>query len=268
MLGRVEQAIRDLLARGRGRRTRLRAVAIASYGRVDVERGRVLAIGNVFNWTDVPVRERLAPVFRVPVFVDNDVNMAALGELRHGAAAGERDFVLIHLKTGIGCGVVLGGKLHHGAHWAAGEIAHTVVAESAACEDWRERGYLEHVLSEDRLIERIRRAGIGGDGDALAALVDAAAAGDAQARRIMDQVTTHLGVAVAATAAAYDPAVVVLHGRLFELLYEQVGALIRRVIPWGVKLSLSTLGDEAILLGTVIAARSLAYERIALELNT
>ena len=267
VLERLDQALRELLARARPARGRLRTIAIATYGRVDVRSGRVLDIGNIFNWHNVDVRRRLEPVYRVPVFVDNDVNMAALGELHHGAAAGARNFVLIRLGTGIGCGVVLDGHLYHGSHWAAGEIAHAALAESAGGADWDPRGYLENVVAEDLVLSRVRDAGLDGGTDPLATAIAAAAAGHPAAREIIDRLASHLGLAATLVAAAYDPALIVLQGRLFQVLFEQVESLVRRLIPWGVKVTLSTLGDEAVLLGTTIAARSHAYERIAKELN-
>ena len=266
VLERAVSLLRAVLLRGRGRRSRLRLIAVATSGRVDVGRGVALEIGNVFNWSNVAVRERIGAAFKVPVFVDNDVNMAALGELHHGAAAGENDFVLIRLQTGIGCGVVLNRRVHHGAHWAAGEIAHAVLSEAAAASDWGPRGYLENVVAEDRVAEGARQSGFSGL-DPVGELVDAAARGHAGARAIVDRLATHLGLAAALVAAAYDPPLIVLQGRLFRILFERVAKLAARVIPWGVEIRLSTLGEEAVLLGTTISARSQAYERIAKELK-
>jgi glucokinase len=110
--------------RGAGRILEVIAKGIAAPGRVDPRQGVVLEAGNVFIWHDVAVREHLEKAPRLPVVVDNDVNLAALGEMHGGVAVGLRNFVLIRLTTGIGAGVVREGKLWQGSHWAAGEIGH------------------------------------------------------------------------------------------------------------------------------------------------
>lgn len=266
VLERTRQVVAGLLSGARGRRSRLRAIAVSTSGRVDVGRGLVLETGNVFNWRNVPLKERLEGAFRCSVLVDNDVNMAALAEKHHGAARGLENFVLIRLQTGIGCGIVLGGKVYHGANWAAGEIAHAVLAEAAAASDWGPRGYLESIVGEDVVLECIRQAGIDGP-EPIAALEEAAARGESRACALLDRVANHLGMAAALVAAAYDPSMIILQGKFLRVLFPRVTAMVDRVIPWGAKVTLSSAGDDAVLLGTVIAARVHAYERIARGLN-
>ena len=266
VLERTHKLVWGLVGGVRGRRSKLRGIAVSTSGRVDVGQGLVLETGNVFNWRNVPVRERMERAFRSPVSVDNDVNMAALAEMHHGAARGLENFVLVRLETGIGCGIVLGGRIYHGANWAAGEIAHAVLAESALAADWGPRGYLENMVGEDVVVERLVAAGIEGP-DPIAALEEAAGKGDARACELLDRVAHHLGAAAALVAAAYDPSLIVLQGRFWRSLFPRVTEIVHRVIPWKVEVALSTAGDEAVLLGTVIAARVHAYERIARGLN-
>ena len=124
--GRLKDGLSKLLKQS-GRTEQLCLMAIAAPGRVDVRRGVILAAGNIFNWENVPIADPLAAVFKTPVLLDNTVNLAALAEMNYGAAKGVEDFILVHHDTGIGCGVVLGGKLHRGSNWAAGEIAHYIL---------------------------------------------------------------------------------------------------------------------------------------------
>src|SRR5574340_618322 len=102
-------------------------ISIAAPGRVDARRGIVLEAGNLFNWHEVPIRPGLEKAFGIPVFVDNNVKMATLGELHHGVGKGEKDIIVVRLDEGIGSGVVVRGRLIHGNHWAAGEVAHMVL---------------------------------------------------------------------------------------------------------------------------------------------
>lgn len=102
----------------------IRVIGVTVPGIVD---GVVLDTDNVFGWRDVKLADELANEFGLPVRIDNDVNMAALGEL--GAGSAPDIFVFIRLHTGIRSAVVVGGQLHHGAHWAAGEVGHTLLDE-------------------------------------------------------------------------------------------------------------------------------------------
>ncbi len=250
-------------------------MGIAAQGRVDVRRGVILEAGNIFNWKNVPIAGPLAAVFKTPVLVDNVVNLAALAELNYGAAKGVEDFILVRHDTGIGCGVVLGGKLHRGSNWAAGEIAHYILDLNQAGQDWTPRGYLELQVGADRLAERMQRtqafrAMLPGfrDGDgALAALFRARKHGHAAARVIATDLVLHLGVAIAHVAATYDPSLIVLQGKIFPPLLEEIEQVVRRAVPWLPQLAVSKLGKDAALRGAIVAARAQAHEEIAKALN-
>jgi glucokinase len=105
----------------------LRAVAAGAPGITDVNAGVVIATSYLMGWRDVPLRALLESVTGVPAAVDNDVNLAALGESWAGAGRGIRDFVFLAVGTGIGAGIVLNGALFHGMGWTAGEIGYMLV---------------------------------------------------------------------------------------------------------------------------------------------
>jgi glucokinase len=105
----VEASGRDL--------SKLFAIGIGAPGMTDVRTGRVIRAANLQGWSDVPLRDLIESRFRAPVQVDNDANMAALGERWAGAARQASDFVFLALGAGIGAGVVIGGRLHRGHHW-------------------------------------------------------------------------------------------------------------------------------------------------------
>ncbi len=243
-----------------------RFISVAAPGRVDVERGIVLQAGSVFDWQNVPIREQFERDFRAPVCVDNDVNMAAMGELQFGAARGERDVVLVKLETGLGAAVVSRGQLLLGSHWAAGEIAHMVLDPENAVQDWNSRGYLESVVGSDRILAAARA--VGSTAPAALEFLMAARSSRGKKRAVFDKVTLHVGIAIANLIVAYDPALVVLQGSLLGALEEEVRAIVKRVVPWETRIEISKIGDEAVLLGTIAAARKLAYERIARLFDT
>lgn len=268
--GRLKHGLGKLLKQS-GRTEKLCLIAIAAPGRVDVGHGVVLEVGNIFNWDDVPMADTLATAFKTPVLVDNTVNLAALAEMNYGAARGVEDFVLIHHDTGIGCGVVLGGRLHRGSNWAAGEIAHFILDLNEASKDWTPRGYLELQVGADRLYERMRRTQafcetthrfLNGGGQ-LSALFRAWKQGNAAVRQIVSEVVLQLGVAIAHVAITYDPSLIVLQGEIFPPLLEEIEPVVRRAVPWLPRVALSSLGKDAALRGAVVAARAQAHEEIA-----
>ncbi len=129
-----------------------KVISVASPGRVDVRRGITIDAGNLFNWSQVAIRERLEVQFNIPVLVDNNVKMATLGELYFGVAKGMTDAIVVRLDSGIGSGVVVRGRLIHGRHWAAGEIAHMNLDLARVSEEWSVRGYLESMVAADRIL--------------------------------------------------------------------------------------------------------------------
>jgi len=105
----------------------LKAVAAGAPGITDVDAGIVIATSYLMGWRDVPLRAMLEDTLNAPAAVDNDVNLAAIGENWAGAAKGVRDFVFLAIGTGIGSGIVLNGCPFRGSNWAAGEIGYMLV---------------------------------------------------------------------------------------------------------------------------------------------
>jgi glucokinase len=105
----------------------LSAIAAGAPGVTNVDEGIVIATSYLLGWRDVPLRQMLEDEFGVPASVDNDVNLAAIGEQRAGLAQGTNDFVFLAIGTGIGAGIVLNGEIHRGSVWTAGEIGYMLV---------------------------------------------------------------------------------------------------------------------------------------------
>ncbi len=105
----------------------LKAIAAGAPGATNVDDGIVVATSYLMGWRNVPFRALLEEALHVPAAVDNDVNLAALGEGWLGAAKGVSDFVFVGIGTGVGAGIVLDGKLFRGANWNAGEIGYMLV---------------------------------------------------------------------------------------------------------------------------------------------
>ncbi len=260
----VKNGLKQLLAGEGGRRPNGCIVAIAAPGRVDINDGVALE-ADQFGWRGVPLRKELEKSFGLPVFVDNNVNMAALGEKHHGAARDQDNFVVVRLDNGVGCGIFIGGRLYHGGQWGAGEIAHMILDPVHAGDDFGPRGFLESMVGSD-LFELQVRALTGRDSNALESLEvgkkDSGALG-----RLYDQFARYMAAAVANLVCAYDPSMIVLQGPLFEPILDEINRVVARALPWHPQVCLSRIHDDAVLMGTLVAARSRAYERIGNKLN-
>jgi predicted NBD/HSP70 family sugar kinase len=240
------------------------AVAVASPGIVDVERGVVLGARNLAGFREVPIARTLADGFDAPVTVDNDVNMAAVGERWHGAGQGHDNIVFAAVGTGIGAGIVIGGQVHRGAQYAAGEI--NALPSGVRDEQGVEIG-LEDVASGPAIVRRALARGVASSsGDLTTAKVFRLARdGDPTAAAVLDEAIGALARGVAALCAAVDPSVVVIGGgvsRQGDALLEPLRAHLATMLRRCPRLLRSGLGVDAQIHGAVFAALRLADESL------
>jgi glucokinase-like ROK family protein len=128
-LDRVDELFAALLETTRHVPGRLWGVGIAVPGPVEFQTGRPISPPIMPGWDGYPIRERFAARYRAPVWVDNDVNVLALGEWRAGVAAGHDDVVVVKIGTGIGAGIISDGRLHRGAQGSAGDVGHIQIVD-------------------------------------------------------------------------------------------------------------------------------------------
>ncbi len=204
----------------------LAGVGVGVAGLVDGS-GRVLAAPHLRGVEGPGLAEALGQVLGRPVVVGNDATCAAVAEHWRGAARDADDAVVVTVGTGIGAGLVVGGRIVHGGHGFAGEPGHQVVDPlGPACPCGR-RGCWERVASGSALGAAARQAAAGGDADALVALAGgdplairgehvmaAAVAGDRTARGLVADLAHWLAVGLANLVVVVDPAIVVLAGGL------------------------------------------------------
>jgi glucokinase-like ROK family protein len=133
ILGRVEALFDELLKHTSDLPGELWGVGIGVPGPVEFRSGRPVSPPLMPAWDGYPVRDRFCERFRAPTWVDNDVNVMALGERRSGIARGHENVIFIKLGTGIGAGIIVGGRLHRGAQGCAGDVGHIQVGDSVIC---------------------------------------------------------------------------------------------------------------------------------------
>ncbi|RYV52247.1 ROK family transcriptional regulator [Pengzhenrongella frigida] len=216
------------------------------------------------EWVGVDAGALVAARLGVPVLVDNDANLGALAEITWGPAIGARDLAYLKISTGIGCGLVMGGRVYRGAAGTAGEIGHCTIDEDGAVCRCGNRGCLETVASTP-VVLRLLSAAYGPD-LTIDDVLRMAADGDIGCRRVIEDVGRHLGTAVANLCNILNPPLVVLGGRLVEagevLLDPLRDAVRRRAIRSAAEsmtIVASTLGAR----GQVLGALSLALTGIS-----
>jgi glucokinase len=120
----------------------------------NVEEGSVLSISTLEGWRSVPLRAMLGKIANCLVIVENDTNLAAQGERYCGGAQAENDFIFINIGTNVGAGIFLGGRIHHGSHWSAGEIAYLRLPSTSRRQPTiHEFGELEAVLTSSGILK-------------------------------------------------------------------------------------------------------------------
>ena len=251
VLQQIERAIERVFADADRDISKLFAIGAGAPGMTNVNEGRVIEAVHLRGWVDVPLRDRLQGRFNAPVRVDNDANMAALGERWQGSARDIDDFVFIAIGAGVGAGVMVGGHLHRGHHWYAGEISRMNLDHRDWQVDFGQSGYLE------------QRVGSGPDG--WKSVFDAAARGEAEAISAIDELAIYLGTAVGNITTVLDPAMVVFGGGLSHAgpsLIEPVRRVVARIVPNVPAIKISALGDDAQLMGALYSALELAEARL------
>ncbi|MEO3804952.1 ROK family protein [Nonomuraea sp. B1E8] len=203
-----------------------------------------------------PAQVLLRERFGVPVLLDNNTRLAALGEAIWGAAAGVRDVLYLRLSHGVGGGLVVGGSLHRGAYGLSGEFGHITVDQDGARCDCGGTGCLETIASIRAVLDAYRAAG-GRAGD-VPELAKAARAGDAAALAVLDGVGAGVGGVLAALCNAIGPSVIVVGGELAEAgsalmdpIERELRAHVMPISRHRVSLRRATLGEVAGALGGI-----------------
>jgi glucokinase len=241
---------------------------------MDWERGVAIAAVNL-PITDVPVRDLVHERIGLPVFVDNDANMAVLAEHLYGAARGARNVVMITVGTGIGGGLVIDGEVYRGSTGAGAELGHTVIEmDGPRCQGFCPGlGHAETLASGTALGEEGRAAAERNPESALGrllaeglevdgkAVTGAAVAGDETARAVVAEVGRRIGVALSSFANIFDPDVMVVGGGVIaagDLLLEPARQEVQdRSLPPMSRTPIvaAELGNDAGMIGAATLAR-------------
>ena len=278
-------ALRGALDAAGEKRARVSAVAISAPGPVDPFAGLIVDppnLGSTFH--DIPIVRIVEEALGLPTFLDRDTQVAALAEGRFGAAAGCRDFLYLTVSTGIGGAVVADGRLLRGPDGAAGELGHVILDRDGPSCGCGGVGHLEAIASGSAIAEAARRAAEEGASERLARavrargsafgardVVEAEAAGDAAAARILAEACDGFALACVSLVDVFNPSLVVVGGGLAIALGDRLLEPARSAIARGAfrragaraRVVAAALGDDVGLVGGLVLVEERRAARIS-----
>jgi len=266
----LESMARAVMARCAGE---VDAIGISYGGPVDYGAGVTVTCHHLAGWEGIALRDEMSRRLGAPAFMDNDANAAALAEAMFGAGKGHRYLLYLTVSSGIGGGIIAGGRVYRGATGMAGEIGHmTVLPDGPLCTCGR-RGCLEALASGWSIARRAQEAIAAGEtnsrlaktaaGEAVTAeaVAAAAVANDPLARRIMNETAEFLALGIGAAVNLLNPTLVVIGGGvskagavLFDPLRARLDNYVLDANCRAVQIAPAALGDDVGLLGAAALA--------------
>ncbi|PEK54785.1 glucokinase [Bacillus toyonensis] len=261
-------------------KSKLIGIGMGAPGPVHVASGMIYEAVNL-GWKNYPLKDLLEVETGLPVVIDNDANLAALGEMWKGAGEGAKDLICMTLGTGVGGGVIANGEIVHGVSGAAGEIGHiTVVTENAFPCNCGKSGCLETVASATGIVrvamqkiqetdkESMLRSMLAEEGRITSKDVfEAHGQGDELANEVVEKVASYLGLAVANLSSTLNPEKIVIGGgvsKAGDALLEPIQSYFEqyafsRAVK-STKLAIATLGNDAGVIGGAWLVKKYKYE--------
>jgi glucokinase-like ROK family protein len=234
-------------------------ISIGVPGIVDGEKG-IVKHAPAFKWRNLSLRDYLNKQFSLPIILENDVNLAVLGEHRFGAGKGVNNLILIAIGTGIGAGIILDGSLYKGHENASGEIGYMIPAIECFKQKYEGFGALENFASGRGIENRAKKVLSSDKIEMLdmelstAVVFEKARQGEKWATKVLNETLDYLCLAIANISALLNPELIILGGGVSEsadLLIEPIMCQLNRVIPNVPRIETSKLKHNAACLGGI-----------------
>ena len=241
VIDRINESIIAALEKPNIEQKNLLGIGIGVPGLIDADKGMVSFLTNLPGWEGIPLSEVLEEKFHMPVKLYNDANAAAYGEYLFGSGKGARNFVYMTVSTGIGGGVIIEGKLYHGASFGAAEIGHMVInthGEKCNCGNY---GCFESMASGSAIAKFAQKAIAMGKHSLIEELsgnepikaehvFEAAVRGDRLALDIIDDEAFYLGIGICNIMAMYNPEIIAIGGGIsnqWDKFYDKMMETVR-----------------------------------------
>jgi glucokinase len=257
----IETSLREILSK-----TKPVAIGVGFGGPVDWKTGNICCSHHIEGWLDFPIGEWLHSQTNVPLFVDNDANVAALGEAIHGAGKNFNPVFYVTLGSGVGGGLVVDGKIFHGAKPGESEIGHirldkTGTLVESRCSGWAVDKKIREAILQNQNSALAKLVGNKTDGEAQF-LKLALEQNDSSAQRILNETAEDLAFGLSHVVHLFHPKIIVIGGGL-SLVGEPLRAAVEKFLPNffmkafapGPKISLAQLGEDAVPVGALTLAK-------------
>lgn len=224
-------------------------------GLINYKEGVVNSLTNIFGWKNVPIKKILEKELKVPVFIDNDVNVVGLGEWKYGVGQGVENLIYITLGTGVGGALILNNALYRGEGSVAGEIGHMPLNERGEDCNCGGFGCFERSVGNIYIVEKARKL-FRNKALQLEDVFDLANQGNTRAIEFWDDMATHIGNALVGVVNLLNPRLIVLGGGVsnnYKFLHKTITKIIQQrsmaVQKKMVKIARAKLGDDAGIIG-------------------
>ncbi len=231
-------------------------------GLINPKAGMVNFLPNIPGWENVPLKKLLEKKLKIPILLENDVNLVTLGEWKYGAGVGYKNLICITLGTGVGGGLILDGRLYRGEGFVAGEIGHMPLNEKGPICNCGGIGCFERYVGNRQILlkakkilkkENIRR---------IQDIFPLASKGDKGALQVWEEIATHIGHGLVGVVNLLNPRLIIIGGGVsnnFKFLYKTINEIIAKramkVQSKMVKIVRAQLGDDGGILGADVLVR-------------
>ncbi len=279
-LGQANGLLMELLKKHELAASSLGAIGLGVPGPIASEAGMVFAPPIMPGWDGYPIQASLEEKWNLPVSLNNDAELGAIGEWAYGAGRGENFLAYIKVGTGIGSGILLNGQVYRGATGSAGEIGHLTIEENGPLCECGNAGCLEALAGGRAIARQAREAIRKGNRTLLASLgpveeltardvASAARRGDLAAQQIISRAGNYLGIAIAGLVNLFNPRTIVVGGgvaQVGDLLLQPIrDAVARRSLQASartVKINTAILRRRSSAMGAVVQALSIALHQV------
>jgi len=270
MIRQLTRELRNVMAEAEAPASRLLSVVAGAPGPVDLGTGTVLYAPNLNGWDHVPLRAMLQQEFTSHIIIENDVNLALLGEHWRGAARGHATCAFMFVGTGIGAAILIDDTLHHGHHYMAGEIGALAMSPGQIGDGPESPLRLEPLAGMAALRHRWDPERAQAPERWFDLLMEAHARGDERAKCAVQQTAAYIGMATAQLGAVVDPSIILLGGSMFAEpgpLVEAVRAVVRQIARTPFEVVRAELGKEAPLAGCLLVGAREAQRALRQQLK-
>ena len=263
----LAEAIKELLQDNGLNSKDVLGVGIGLPGLINYEKGVVTSLTNISGWRSVPLKSLLQKKLKIPVFIDNDVNLIALGEWKFGAGRGYNNLLCMTLGTGVGSGIILNGDLYRGEGFAAGELGHMPLNEKGPSCNCRGFGCFECYVGNGVLVAKAAKI-FKNKNIKLEDVYDLANGGNIRAVQFWGETAAHIGNGLVGVVNLLNPRLIVIGGgvaKSYKLMRKVIEGIVKKramkIQANMVKIVRAKLGDDAGLIGSQVLISSSLEKR-------